>query len=126
MEKREMDFFQSQISSSLPPSILRPDYPKAVRVTPKEESGSNTGVTPENQDDTPSSEVTIKGIPIVYEPDLGIPDDTAIMLSPEGKPLGILKMNSRFPSYDGPGLQNPATAPDAVPVKDEDDGEEAT
>lgn len=78
MEKREREACESRISSSLPPSIPRPDYPKAVRVTPKEESGSNTGATQSEKADTPSSEITIKGVPIVYEPLLG--DDEVLMV----------------------------------------------
>jgi hypothetical protein len=68
LHKRQRDFLQSQISSSLPQSILRPDSPKAVRVTRKEESGSPAPSLPSNEDPTPSSEITINGVPIKYDP----------------------------------------------------------
>lgn len=80
MKKREREAMESRISSSLPPSILRPDYPKASRVTQTEDSGSSNGATPEKEDDTPSSTVTIKGVPVVFEPTLE--DSEAIVIPP--------------------------------------------
>jgi hypothetical protein len=78
MDKRERDFAQSQISSSLPPSIPKPGSQKDVRVTKLEEFGRSTPPPSIPADLTPSFEFTIKDVPIKYEPLMG--DGEAIVV----------------------------------------------
>jgi hypothetical protein len=80
MAKKEREFLQSQTVSPQPQPIQTPDYPKDVIGTVKDESGVSIPCNDSQPDHTSSLEITLKGVPIVYEPSLG--DNEATFVRP--------------------------------------------